>query len=79
MRHLERAILTLIAEGYADMLPAMSLHHLDLVCRVAMKRRQPALRMDLEYTVTPHEKFTNSAEVFDKVKREFLHKERHSS
>jgi ankyrin repeat protein/serine/threonine protein kinase len=70
MRHLERVILALIGEGYADMLHTMLLHHLDLVRRISMKRLQPALRMDLEYRVIPYERFTNPAESFDRVKKE---------
>lgn len=54
----------------AGMLHTMSLHHLDLVRRISMKRLQPALRMDLEYRVIPYERFTNPAESFVRVNKE---------
>ena len=67
-RHLERVILAVIGKGYECMLPTMSLHHLDLVRRISMRRIQPALRMDLEYRVIPYLVFTNPSESFDAVK-----------
>lgn len=68
MRHLEKIILSIIGEGYAPMLSTMSLHHLDLVRRISMKRLQPALTMDLEYRVLPHKNFTSPTSSFDGVK-----------